>query len=184
MSAANDLSNDARNLKDQAVAGAGHVADDAREELARLRDQVEKLMSERVTPALGEAADTVQDYAHRARESIEDQADGIAEQVRGIDANGAQGLRRCLRIGGFGSHRQELDPTWRGRGRDDASLAALRIPLDQKGNQTVDWQCGLLVMPVRELPLERGAVGRRARKVLHLARVISQLARGLDGCLK
>jgi ElaB/YqjD/DUF883 family membrane-anchored ribosome-binding protein len=75
MSAANDMSNEARNLKDQ-------VADDAREELARLRTQVEKLMSERVTPALGEAADTVQDYAHRARESIEDQADSIASQVR------------------------------------------------------------------------------------------------------
>jgi ElaB/YqjD/DUF883 family membrane-anchored ribosome-binding protein len=82
MSAANDLSNDARILKDQAAAGAGHVVDDAREELARLRSQVEKLMAERVTPALGEAADTVQDYAHRARESIEDQADSIAEQVR------------------------------------------------------------------------------------------------------
>ena len=39
-------------------------------------------MSERVTPALGDAADTVQDYAHRARESIEDQADTLAEQVR------------------------------------------------------------------------------------------------------
>ena len=82
MSAANDISNDARNLKDQATAGASRVADDAREELARLRGQVEKLMSERVTPALGDAADTVQDYAHRARESIEDQADTLAEQVR------------------------------------------------------------------------------------------------------
>ncbi len=82
MSAANDISNDARNLKDQAAAGAGRVADDAREELARLRGQVEKLMSERVTPALGDAADTVQDYAHRARESIEDQADSLADQVR------------------------------------------------------------------------------------------------------
>ncbi len=82
MSAANDLSNDARNLKDQAAAGASRVAEDAKDELARLRGQVEKLMSERVTPALGDAADTVQDYAHRARESIEDQADSIAEQVR------------------------------------------------------------------------------------------------------
>jgi ElaB/YqjD/DUF883 family membrane-anchored ribosome-binding protein len=82
MSAANDFSNDARNLKDQVVAGANHVAENAGDELARLRSQVEKLMSERVTPALGEAADTVQDYAHRARESIEDQADSIAGQVR------------------------------------------------------------------------------------------------------
>ncbi len=82
MSAANDLSNEARNLRDQATAGAGRVADDAREELAQLRRQVEHLMKDRVTPALGDAADAVQDYAHRARESIEDQADTFAEVVR------------------------------------------------------------------------------------------------------
>ncbi len=82
MSAANDIAHGARDVKEQAAAGASRVVDDAKDELARLRSQVEKLMSERVTPALGEAADTVQDYAHRARESIEDQADSIAEQVR------------------------------------------------------------------------------------------------------
>jgi ElaB/YqjD/DUF883 family membrane-anchored ribosome-binding protein len=104
-SAANDFSNDARNLRDQASASAGRVgeearnaasrtasearagaervADDAREELARLRAQVERLMQERVTPALAGAADQVQDYAHRAREVVEDQADALSETVRG-----------------------------------------------------------------------------------------------------
>lgn len=82
MSAANDIANDARNLRDQAGASANRMADDAREELARLRVQVERLMKDRVTPALGDAADTVQDYAHRARESIEDQADVFADTVR------------------------------------------------------------------------------------------------------
>jgi ElaB/YqjD/DUF883 family membrane-anchored ribosome-binding protein len=89
MSAANDMSNnareignDARDIGNQAAAGANRVADDAREELARLRAQVERLMKDRVTPALGDAADSVQDYAQRARETIEDQADTLADTVR------------------------------------------------------------------------------------------------------
>ena len=82
MSAANDFSNDARNLKNQADASATRVGDDAKEELAKLRAQVERLMQERVTPALAGAADQVQDYASRARETIEDQADAISDTVR------------------------------------------------------------------------------------------------------
>ncbi|TCZ66117.1 DUF883 family protein [Roseicella aquatilis] len=82
MSAANDFSNDARNLKDQAQASAQRVGDDAKEELAKLRAQVERLMQERVTPALAGAADQVQDYAHRARETVEDQMDAITDTVR------------------------------------------------------------------------------------------------------
>lgn len=81
-SAANDFSDDARNLRDQAAASASRVNEDAREELAKLRAQVERLMQERVTPALAGAADTVQDYASRARHTIEDQADAISETVR------------------------------------------------------------------------------------------------------
>ena len=88
-SAANDfnnntreLKNDARELKDQAQASGTRVADDAKEELARLRAQVERMMQERVTPALAGAADQVQDYASRARETIEDQADALSETVR------------------------------------------------------------------------------------------------------
>ena len=82
MSAANDFSNDARNLKNQAEASATRVGDDAKEELAKLRAQVERLMQERVTPALAGAADQVSDYANRARETIEDQAETFAESVR------------------------------------------------------------------------------------------------------
>ena len=37
MSAANDFSNDARNLKNQAEASATRVGDDAKDELAKLR---------------------------------------------------------------------------------------------------------------------------------------------------
>jgi ElaB/YqjD/DUF883 family membrane-anchored ribosome-binding protein len=80
--AANDLSGDARRLADQASASANRVATDAQEELARLRGQVERLMQERVTPALAGAADQVSDYASRARETIEDQAETLSETVR------------------------------------------------------------------------------------------------------
>jgi ElaB/YqjD/DUF883 family membrane-anchored ribosome-binding protein len=80
--AANDLSQDARALKEQAKDSAAKVSDDAREELAKLRAQVERLMSERVTPALAGAADQVQDYADRARASIEHQADALSDTVR------------------------------------------------------------------------------------------------------
>ena len=82
MSAANDLSNDARRLKDQAAASTDRVATDAQEELAKLRAQVERLMQERDTPALAGAADQVSDYANRAREAVEERADAISETVR------------------------------------------------------------------------------------------------------
>ncbi|WP_220115886.1 DUF883 family protein [Caldovatus aquaticus] len=71
-----------REVRDRAAAGASRVAEDAREELARLRAQVEKLMQERVTPALAGAAETVEDYATRARETIEQQADALSSTVR------------------------------------------------------------------------------------------------------
>jgi len=68
-------------MRDAATVG-GAMADDARTELARLRAQVERLMQERVTPALAGAADTAEDYARRARDTIEEQADAISSTVR------------------------------------------------------------------------------------------------------
>jgi ElaB/YqjD/DUF883 family membrane-anchored ribosome-binding protein len=82
MSAANDMSNDARRLKEQASASADRVSTDAQEELAKLRAQVERLMQERVTPALAGAADQVSDYANRAREAVEERADALSDTVR------------------------------------------------------------------------------------------------------
>jgi len=74
--------NDMRNLRDEAISSGGKLADDARAELAKLRAQVERLMEERVTPALGSAAETVEDYGRRARETIEDNAHAMADTVR------------------------------------------------------------------------------------------------------
>ncbi|MBU8546251.1 MULTISPECIES: hypothetical protein [Roseomonadaceae] len=76
------MGNDMRNIRDEANAAGGRLADDARAELARLRSQVERLMEERVTPALGQAAETVEDYGRRARHSIEDNAHAMSETVR------------------------------------------------------------------------------------------------------
>lgn len=77
-----DFRNDMREAGRDAGAAVGAMADDARTELARLRAQVERLMQERVTPALAGAADTAEDYARRARETIEEQADYISSTVR------------------------------------------------------------------------------------------------------
>jgi ElaB/YqjD/DUF883 family membrane-anchored ribosome-binding protein len=74
--------NDLRNLRDEAVDSGSRLADDARAELARLRGQVERLMEERVTPALGSAAETVEDYGRRAKETIEENAYALSDTIR------------------------------------------------------------------------------------------------------
>ena len=55
---------------------------DAKEQIAQLREQVQTLMNERVTPALSQAADTAQQYASQAREMYEDQTEMLSERVR------------------------------------------------------------------------------------------------------
>lgn len=74
--------NDMRDLRDDAAAAGSRMAEDARAELARLRSQVERLMEERVTPALGSVAETVEDYGRRARHSVEENAESLATTVR------------------------------------------------------------------------------------------------------
>lgn len=74
--------NDMRGLRDQAAASGERLAEDAREELARLRAQVERLMQDRVTPVLGTAADTVEDYSRRARETVEENVYALSDTVR------------------------------------------------------------------------------------------------------
>jgi len=55
---------------------------DAKEQIAQLRDQVQTLMSERVTPALANAAGQAEDYARQAKDMASDQAEMLSEQVR------------------------------------------------------------------------------------------------------
>ncbi len=57
-------------------------AGDAREQIRQLRDQVDSLMRERVSPALSGAASRAQDAAHHAREMAEDQAEAFSSRVK------------------------------------------------------------------------------------------------------
>jgi len=58
------------------------AAQDAKEQIAQLRDQVQSLMNERVTPALSQAADTASQYAQQARDIYDDQTEMLSERVR------------------------------------------------------------------------------------------------------
>lgn len=68
---------------------ANESGQDPHAEIAQLREQVQKLMNERVAPALSQAADTAKHYAetakhyvHEARETYDDQAEALSERVR------------------------------------------------------------------------------------------------------
>jgi ElaB/YqjD/DUF883 family membrane-anchored ribosome-binding protein len=58
------------------------AADDAKTQIAQLRKQVEQLMSERVTPALADAADRIQATSKQASDMARDQAEMLSEHVR------------------------------------------------------------------------------------------------------
>ena len=61
---------------------ARDLAGDAQGELARLRGEVERLMSERVTPALSGAVGAAEDYAQRAKDTVEEQSERLSEAVK------------------------------------------------------------------------------------------------------
>lgn len=58
------------------------TAQDAKEQIAQLREQVQSLMSERVTPALANAAGRAEEYVHQARDMASDQTEMLSEKVR------------------------------------------------------------------------------------------------------
>ncbi len=55
---------------------------DAQTELAKLREKVETLMSERVTPAVTALAGQAEDVANAAGEKFRENADSLAQTVR------------------------------------------------------------------------------------------------------
>ena len=69
-----------------AVGGAKDAArewtDDMQGELSRLRGEVDRLLRERVSPALSEAADTAGDYAQRAKDVAVRQGEQAAAVVK------------------------------------------------------------------------------------------------------
>lgn len=59
-----------------------NAADDAKSEIARLRKQVETLMSERVTPALADAAGRAETAARQATDFTRGQAEALSDTVK------------------------------------------------------------------------------------------------------
>lgn len=76
------MSQPADKMREEMATTATRLPEDAHAELARLRAQVERLMQDRVTPALGSAAATAEDVAHRARATIEENASALSNTVR------------------------------------------------------------------------------------------------------
>jgi ElaB/YqjD/DUF883 family membrane-anchored ribosome-binding protein len=74
------------NMKDTMDHVADRVsdrADDAVSQIARLREQVETLMREKVAPVVGTATERVGAAAHDASDAVRERADALAGQVRG-----------------------------------------------------------------------------------------------------
>lgn len=72
------MSDPAEQYRGSSEERASRVIDDAQNELARLRAQMELLMQERVTPALAGATDQVGRYAEGVRDAAEDQSEATA----------------------------------------------------------------------------------------------------------
>ena len=56
--------------------------DDAKEQIQELREQVQQLMSQRVTPALADAAGRAETAVHTAKDFTTDQAAALSDRVR------------------------------------------------------------------------------------------------------
>jgi ElaB/YqjD/DUF883 family membrane-anchored ribosome-binding protein len=64
------------------MAAYDNVRDDTARQLRQLRDQVNELMEERVSPVLSDAAERASSAARRARAFTSDQADMVTDRVR------------------------------------------------------------------------------------------------------
>jgi ElaB/YqjD/DUF883 family membrane-anchored ribosome-binding protein len=61
---------------------ATNRAEDATSQIARLREQVEALMKDRVTPAVAEAAGRAESAMHTAADKMRGQAEAVSGKVR------------------------------------------------------------------------------------------------------
>ncbi len=62
----------------------GDAGTEAHEQLRQLREQVDRLMRERVSPALSGAASRAQGAAHQARGMAEGQAEALSGRIKGM----------------------------------------------------------------------------------------------------
>jgi ElaB/YqjD/DUF883 family membrane-anchored ribosome-binding protein len=61
---------------------ATHKVEDTTAQIARLREQVETLMKDRVTPALADAAGRAESAMYSAADVVREQADNVSGRVR------------------------------------------------------------------------------------------------------
>jgi ElaB/YqjD/DUF883 family membrane-anchored ribosome-binding protein len=61
---------------------ASRKLDDATSQIARLREQVETLMKERVTPAVADVAGRAESVVYGAAGAVREQADALSGRVR------------------------------------------------------------------------------------------------------
>lgn len=64
------------------MASMSETGADAREQIRQLREQVDTLMRERVSPAVSGAAARAQETARQAREMARDQTEALSDRVR------------------------------------------------------------------------------------------------------
>ena len=64
------------------MASTSETGGDAREQIRQLRDQVDTLMRERVSPAVSGAAARAQEAAQHAREAAQQRTEALSERVR------------------------------------------------------------------------------------------------------
>lgn len=64
------------------MANMNDTAQDAREQIAQLKEQVQSLMNDRVSPALSNAAGQAQEYARKAYDTASGQTEMLSEKVR------------------------------------------------------------------------------------------------------
>lgn len=62
--------------------GVDEQPEDPKEEIARLRAQVEQLMRDRVTPAVADAAGRAEEAAYQARDYAQAKVESVARSVR------------------------------------------------------------------------------------------------------
>ena len=65
-----------------ATHGTSDKADDTAAQIARLREQIETLMKERVSPTVAEAAGTAASTIHDATDAVRKEAEAVAGKVR------------------------------------------------------------------------------------------------------
>ena len=79
---ADQASGTVRNAVGGAKDAVRDFSEDAQGEITRLRGEVERLMRDRVSPALSDAADTAGDYAQRAKDVAVRQGEQAVEVIK------------------------------------------------------------------------------------------------------